>query len=348
MTLVFVLVVALALVALGVSVVLGGLGQADQLASVIGVLVGFAGIGFSTFGAERGRSSGAHLRGIRRVAVASEGTGILHLFAVTRHGLVVRRSYRQGTGTWSDPVDAQFPGRRARDVAAVATGHDRIECFVADRDGRLWSTAVEGDHVLPWRQLDPTRHSGAVVAIDAMSGWARHRELYAVGHDGALQHRWKWDGQPWSAWHAAHRNDCRDVALSVPTKDHMECFVIDRDGQVQHRWYRDERWSDWQPLHDPGDGFAGVALSAVNGSDRHQEVFVVGAGGELAHRWHWRDEGWDRWHRIEHSDEFVDVAVGATSPMRMECLAVGASGMLWQRSYNPSDGWSTWRQVRDD
>jgi hypothetical protein len=282
---------------------------------------------------------------VRRVALASDGKSVLHLFAVTASGTVLRREYRQD-GSWSDWDDHGFGGRKAWDVAAVAPAPGRIETYVADRRGTVWCRRHDRDGWSDWVALDTDQQFGAVVALDAMSGWPGHREIYAVGENGTLSHRWQRDGHPWSPWWPADRRDCGDVALSVPAVGKMESYALDREGQLWRRRYAKGRWSGWTSLGRPDDRSTSVAVSALNSRKEHQEVYVVGASGDIAHRWCWNDPPWDPWYGMPSPAHLVDVAAGITTPGRLEIVAVDSDGELWGRSYRDGgNDWSTWQRI---
>ncbi|WP_433384019.1 hypothetical protein ACQPZX_22955 [Actinoplanes sp. CA-142083] len=282
---------------------------------------------------------------VNRVAVTSHGDGVLHLFAVTASGTVIRRRYREG-GSWTDWEDHGFPKATAHDVAAVAPAHGRLETYVADRDGVIWGRRYGANGWSSWSQVPGDGRVGPVAALDVMSGWPGHREIYAVGQNGKLGHTWQRDGEAWSRWASAHRDGCRDVALSVPSPGQMECFVLDRDGQLWHRWYVDQHWSEWWSLEQPPDRTPSIALSALNSRTNHQEVYVVGSSGDFAHRWHWQGNDWDRWYPMPSPpDRLIDVAAGTTSASHYEVLAAGAEGDIWRRTYSPQTDWSSWQRV---
>lgn len=282
---------------------------------------------------------------ISRVAITSDGDGTLHLFGVTRGGAVLSRQYRQG-GSWSAWEDFGLRKAKAWDIAAVVPVSGGLEAYAVDRSGSIWYRRQEArTEWSTWTRLRSNQRVGPAIALDAISGWPGHRELFVVSESGKVGHCSRWDGKPWSDWYEVGKSSCRDVALSSTTPGHIECFVVDRQGMLWHRWYLNQHWSDWASLGEPYGMSAPVAISALNGEERHQEVFVVGASGEVAHRWHWQGEIWDRWYDMPSPDHLVDIAAGITSKGRFEVIAVGSSGRLWQRSYVPVGNWSAWESL---
>ncbi|MEV7627109.1 hypothetical protein [Actinoplanes sp. NPDC089786] len=279
---------------------------------------------------------------IRRVSLASDGNETAHLFGVTGGGAVLTRVQHQD-GSWSAWADHGFRAGKAWDVAAVVPVNGRIEVYVVDRSGGVWCRRQDSrTEWSGWTRLRSDQRIGQAVALDVMSGWRGHREIYVVTENGDVAHCWQWDKEPWSEWYSAEIADCRDVALSTPLKDQLEAFVVDRHGRTWHRWYVDERWSPWESLGEPDAMSAPIAIAALNGEPRHQEIFVVGAAGEVAHRWHWQDEAWDPWYDKRSPDHVVDIAAAATSRSRFRVVTVSAAGKLWQQTYVPVGNWSVW------
>ncbi|MGK5678254.1 hypothetical protein [Actinoplanes sp. URMC 104] len=283
---------------------------------------------------------------VRRVAAVSDRAGTLYLFVVTTAGEVLRRQLRE-EGAWSDWEDHGFTFGRAADVAAAVPGHGRLETFVADSKGTLWTRRRDRDGWTAWAPVEISQDVRAVAALDAMSGWPGHREVFVVSEQGRLFHRWQWDGEPWSQWYPADRAGCRDVALSVPSPGVLECFVVNRDGETWHRWFVKEAWHSWHTLDRPETRSPSVAISALNSKEGHQEIYVVGSAGDVAHRWHFQRRPWEQWYPIPAAGEQLeDIAASATSRGRYEIIGVGQSGALWRRSYRAKgDGWSSWQPI---
>ncbi|GAA3281641.1 hypothetical protein Dvina_32625 [Dactylosporangium vinaceum] len=279
-----------------------------------------------------------------RVAVSSGGTGELRLFAVTRAGAVLERTYRQDHG-WSDWADRSLPDGPAHDVAATRIGSVRIDLFAADRRGRIWYRQYDLDGWQPWQTVDGTAHLGRVVRLAVASAGPRHRELWVLGDGGQVGHRWKGDGEAWSQWYDRSVADTLDVAMTVRRGEQLEVTRLKFDGRVRQRGWVNQVWEQWYDLGRPPTSLAGVAVSALSGSREHQEVFVVDASGGISHRWRWHDDPWSDWYEMEAPGHLVDVAAGITSDGRYEVIVADAAGQLHQRSYGKQDRWSDWRAV---
>ncbi|MEU4693967.1 hypothetical protein [Actinoplanes sp. NPDC023714] len=185
-----------------------------------------------------------------------------------------------------------------------------------------------------------------MVAVAAVSGSPSWRELYGVGANGKVAHRWKRDGHPWHDWYPARfGGTARDIALTSPLRGQLEAFVVAADGDIWHRWYVDRKWSDWGSLGRPADRSPSQAVTGTSYQEKHQEIFVMGTDGDLSHRWHWQGNPWDPWYsRSAPQGTVVDIAVAAPGPGRLHVLVLDDEGSLWQRTYHPQH-WSDWERV---
>lgn len=305
-------------------------------------------IALTLFGFRRPRP--ATRTAIRRIAATRGLPGQLQVFATSSAGAVLHREFKEGR-SWSGWTDLGFTGGVAWDVSCTATGIDATDVFVADSDGAVWVRSRVRATWTDWRRLDAGTHGGAVVALAAASGWSGHREIFAVGQDSTLRHRWRGEGQEWSDWHPAHRPDCVDVASCSPEPNRIDCFALDRQGAVWQRWYADHRWSTWEPRRRPGSLSTISALAAASGSDGHTELFAVDSSGSIAHRWKWTGQDWSEWTGMPRPGPtgevpLRDVAAAPTSSGRMELLASDDNGEVWQRSYRPAiQDWTAWSRV---
>jgi hypothetical protein len=225
---------------------------------------------------------------------------------------------------------------------------DLLEIYVADVDGVVWTRRLgrDGRSWSSWESLNTSAKLGPVVAVAAYSGSSGWRELYAIGSNGRVAHRWRQDGHPWHDWYVTDRDDAHDIALTSALKGMLECFIVSRDGDVWHRWYIDGKWSAWGSLGRPAGRSAAKYVAVMSGQERHQEVFSLDTEGNLAHRWHWQGDAWSEWSGFPVPEQVSDVAAVATSPGRLNVIAIGGSGALWQRTYRRESNWSDWERIR--
>jgi hypothetical protein len=115
------------------------------------------------------------------------------------------------------------------------TGDSRLEhtWFPAAEDGARWE---------PWRKWT-FPHAALDVAVT--SGWPNHMEVFVLGLDGAVWHRW-WIGT--KGWSEAFLEFGRPfstradaIAAASLRHGHMEVQVRAADGRIRHVWY-DRGW----------------------------------------------------------------------------------------------------------
>lgn len=300
------------------------------------------------------RSSGQHLsvyrserrfRSMKRIAACSPGDGTLYLFGITLFGEMASRQFKEGR-SWSSWRKEKLP-QKVHDVTAMAATNDLLEIYVADKEGLVWQRSLGRDEQpwSEWQSLDTSGELGQIVAVAAYSGWPSWRELYAVGSNSKVAHRWRQDGHPWHAWYVTDRNDAQDIALTSAVNGMLECFVVIRGGEVWHRWFVDHEWSKWGSLGRPRNRSAIKAIAAMSGQEKHQEIFALDTQGHLAHRWHWQGNPWSDWRDFPVPEPIKDIAAAASSPGCLHVAVVGESGSLWHRSFTAESNWSDWRRI---
>ncbi len=298
----------------------------------------------SVYGIQRG------IGAVQQIAACSPGDGSLHLFAVTKNGKLASREFREGR-SWSSWKREPLPQIKARDVTAMAATRDLLELYVADNEGVVWQRRLDRDgrSWSAWENLDTSGELGPLVAIAAYSGSPTWREVYAVGSNTKVAHRWREDGHPWHAWSVTGRDDAQDIALTSAVRGMLECFIVSRGGEVWHRWYVNNAWSEWGSLGRPENRSAIKAVAAMSGQEKHQELFVLDTRGNLAHRWHWQGSAWSDWAEFPAPEPdgapVCSITAAASSPGCLHVIAVVETGNLWQRTYTKASNWSEWKRV---
>ncbi len=282
---------------------------------------------------------------VRACAVAATSVrGKVDIFVVNTDGKLLR--WRSSEG-WKEPLPPL--GARAFDVASISDADGQVICFASDKSGRLWCWESKDGGRRVWEEFGGSPRPVKIVAVDAVSGWPGHQEVFAVTADGGLHHCWKSGNESWSTWEYMRRASevkCRNVALSAPTNGIIECFIVDQDGRVWHRWFNraSHKWSELVHLTTQTT-FLHKRISVVNDKDGHQELFSVSTGGELYHREHWQGSDWSYsdWNSLSNRTKAVDVAASSSSGGSMECILCESNGQLWRI---PNPGWLDRQQIK--
>ena len=122
-------------------------------------------------------------------------------------------------------------------------------------------------------------------------------ELFVVGADGAIYHRWQTaPNGPFADWHSLGGNVSQPFAIRNQD-DRIELFAVGAgsDRALWHRWQTAPNgpFADWDSLGgDINEPFA------IHNQDGRIEVFAINADGAVWHRWQTAPNGpsadWDR------------------------------------------------------
>lgn len=125
--------------------------------------------------------------------------------------------------------------------AAVGVEGSHQEVFQV-RDGELWHCWTEEGRWGTWTSMDlPDRIRVHHVGAGAHGPWV---DLFVVGDDRRLFHRW-WDpADGWSEWAFWSDAVAGPITLASAHPGHNELWVT-RHGRLQNKWLTAGSWSDW-------------------------------------------------------------------------------------------------------
>ena len=247
-------------------------------------------------------------------------------------------------------------------VAAVATGShddDQLELAVAVGGAirhQYWVHA-DGGRWSGWRLLGTI--DSPVTDLAFSSKFTGHLEIYAVGADGRIRHRW-W-GADWfrdSGWSAGWtimdtpgiRTPVTAIAAGSQANHEQELFVI-AGGRVWHRWHWHPEWHpEWTEWGKLPSGRPAVDIACSSLTRTHIETFALDDAGQIWHRWHWPEPGWTpEWAEMPGPAEAAKVtaiASGAHSDRQQDLIALTADGKLYHSSHWLDDGdWTPWTEI---
>jgi hypothetical protein len=252
--------------------------------------------------------------------------------------------------------------RRPPAVAANADG--RLEFFAATTDGTLWhrwQTAPSNG----WSDYGsfgalPTGGNAVPGTPAVASNQDGRLELFVVGADSALWHRWQTaPNNGWSDWSPLNAPSGVQLVPLPPTlalsaDGRLELFITGSDGALWHRWQTapNNGWSDWETMNTPAQAqFSMASTPAVGRSaDGRFELFAVGTDADLWHRYQTAaGNGWSgSWEAMgtPPGDTFSQQSTPAIAPDddgRLELFVMGSGGTLYHRGQTDmSNGWSDW------
>jgi hypothetical protein len=205
-------------------------------------------------------------------------------------------------------------------VAVGVNADGRLEAFTVAGIGELWHTFQRdraGGPLSPWETLG--RPSSGTIrggpSIGTLFGGGL--EVFVVGNDGTLQHRWQAPG--WQSWAGLGRpkNGAlggffgRVNVVGTPTAAsnqdaRVEVFARGTDGAIWHRWMDGTfNWpTGWALLGMRGNDMP----TLVRNDDGTLALYTVATDGTVFHIWQQRaNNGWGTWETL-----------GNPSPPRVE------------------------------
>jgi len=119
----------------------------------------------------------------------------------------------------------------------------------------------------------------------AVSWGPNHVDVFWRGTDGALWHRWFWQGK-WNGPESLGSEPLGSAPVPVSWgPNHVDVFWRGTYGALWHRWFWQGKWNGPESLGSEPLGSAPVPVSW--GPD-HVDVFWRGTDGALWHRWFWQ------------------------------------------------------------
>jgi hypothetical protein len=239
---------------------------------------------------------GGNLRGAP-VAVAW-GPNRLDLFGVGRNKSVYHKWW-DGIAWRPDPANPgawQHKGGKVSGLTAVSWGPDRLDLFGSGIDGAIYHKAWAGgpswwpsDNPDDWHKL-----GGVTRDVPVAVSWAPNRlDLFVVGGDNAVYHKWWAGGPSWGPsdnpndWHKLGGTTKERPAVVSWGKDRLDIFVTGLDGAIYHKAW--DGGPSWWPSDDPNDwhklgGSAAGSPAAVSWAKDRLDLFVRGGDGAVYHK----------------------------------------------------------------
>lgn len=199
-----------------------------------------------------------------------------------------------------------------------------------------------------WSDLGEEGPSTSATKRIAMNSDGR-LELFALGSDGAIHHRWQTEADhPFADWSSLGGGLAGAPVVGSSADGRLELFALGGDGSIQHRWQVGAgTWSDaWASLGLVDGGFVGEPFVARN-ADGRLEVFARTPGGRIFSKWQGAASSAfvGDWFPLG-DDAASDPVVASNRDGRLEAFVKGGDGSLlhsWQ--LEPSGSWSAWESL---
>jgi Lysyl oxidase len=250
---------------------------------------------------------------------------------------------------WADVYDSHLPCQYIA-IEGVPDGEYRLlattnnQQFVAeDRytdNSMLVGLRLAGNTVtqIPLQWTGWESLGGVVTSPPHAVSWGPERvDLFALGQDYALWHRW-WDGANWGGWESLG-----GVLTSPPhavswLPNRLDIFGMGQDHGVWHRWWDGVNWGGWESL----GGSVMSPVSAVSWGPNRLDLFALGINHSLFHKW-WDGSSWGGWEPLGGVLTSPPEAV-AWGPNRLDIFGIGLDSALWHRWWDGSS-WGGWESL---
>jgi hypothetical protein len=128
----------------------------------------------------------------------------------------------------------------------------------------------------------------------AAVSWGEDRlDLFWMGPERSLMHRWWTAGGGWSADESLGGDLGAPPAVTSWAENEMQVFGVFADGQLWSVYWDGAAWHEW---HAMGGELVGQPAASSWGADRI-DVFANGRDGRLWHLW-WNGTEWVPWERL--------------------------------------------------
>jgi hypothetical protein len=268
---------------------------------------------------------------IRASSVSVQGALTFGIDGVVPIGHTIRIVDNQGTSA----VSGRFAG--LPEGAAPVSGQQRFRIsYVGGTGNDITLTRLAGLQSTWW--LAPAvDHGGGMIGSPSVSSWGPDRlDVWIVGGDDALWHRWQEDGQ--ARWERLGGILTSSPAAISPAPGEVDVFARGADDALWVRSYRGGGWGPWRWL-----GGRITTAPAVT-STEPGTIEVVARGGDNA-IWTRRSVNgvWQPWTSLGGATTDTP-AITDWGPGELQITIRGGDGALWLRQMS-GGVWAPWRSL---
>jgi hypothetical protein len=192
-------------------------------------------------------------------------------------------------------------GEIVGDATVISWDHDRLDVFVIWIGGSLrhkaWNGVQWQPSVTGYDYLGQPAPAGELARNPVVNSWGHDRlDIFAVGTDGALYHKW-WDGANWGPSQVEFEfmdgGITRDPAVVSWDHDRLDVFVIGTDNALYHKAWNGQQWIPSVRGYEYLSG--SIISNPVVASWDHDrlDAFVIGSDKALYHK-AWDGTSWGK------------------------------------------------------
>ncbi|HVU87988.1 MAG TPA: hypothetical protein VHD36_11765, partial [Pirellulales bacterium] len=209
---------------------------------------------------------------VKEIAVAHDGSGNLHVFAIRDDNQVWQEQQVNGAWTAWTLTQAGF----AQDIATqptVAPG-GALTVFIIGSDNQVYDESVTGGG---WSNWTLTR-AGTAKQISVMMDASGETHVFAIGMDNQVWTEHAIPGGGWSVWTLTQTGAVQEISTPTATTATaaVKVFAVGADGQIYVETAANN-WKGWT-LTQPGTT---KGISAINNSSGTTIVFSVAADSQV-------------------------------------------------------------------
>ena len=254
---------------------------------------------------------------VKEIAVAHDGAGNVHLFAIRDDNQVWEEDLVNGAWTGWTMTHAGY----AQDIATQATvvPGTALQVFIIGSDQQVYSESANSGG--GWSNWTLT-HAGTAKQISAMMDSIGETHIFAIGTDNQVWTEHSVGVGAWSIWTLTQPGTVQEITTPTATTSQspLKVLAVGDDGQVYLETSANN-WKGWT-LTQPGTV---KGISAVNNSSGTTSVYSVGADQQVY--FETANNPWTVW-KLTAAGTFLGADVVITpSP----ALSIGGSAV----TYNP-------------
>jgi hypothetical protein len=209
---------------------------------------------------------------VKEIAVAHDGSGDLHVFAIRDDNQVWQEQQVNGVWTAWTLTHAGY----AQDISAqanVAPG-GALTVFSIGSDNQVYSESLNGGN---WSDWALTR-AGTAKQISVMMDSTGETHVFAIGMDNQVWTEHAIQGGSWSVWTLTQPGVVQQISAPTATTSGtaVKVFAVGADGQIYVETAANN-WKGWT-LTQPGTT---KGMSALNNSTGTTIVFSVAADSQV-------------------------------------------------------------------
>lgn len=263
-------------------------------------------------------------------------------------------------GFWDDINPEQWLQYQGPHAAMVSWASPRIDLLIRGQDANIYHRFTNDD--TNWAPGGPSweplgSDGGGAAGQPTAASWGPNRlDIFAVGYDGNLWHKW-WDGSAWGGWQnlaAGGQEGCNFSVQLIGTPSaaawnggNLSVFARGIDGTLHHCFWNGSAWTveDFNGYYLTGD----PTVIATGGT--RLDLFMLGDrgySGQTYHQWERTPGGWDPLETLGKAPNGSNFAsqpmassYSSSGSTSIDAFATSADGDLWNRHFDGSS-WSGW------